>query len=128
MSRIGLVTCLDTDPLLQAVQDLFTILEERQIDYVLAGDIAILYYIEGRNSQHLELLMAVSSLEQLPELEIIERDMYFVRAKYGELQIDIPFMAGFIAGKMAEWKPSPNDPKVDVHQRPMMSIVWRWKR
>jgi hypothetical protein len=80
---------LDTDPLLQVVQDLFTILEERQIHYVLAGDIAILYYIEGRNSQHLELLMAVSSLEQLPELEIIERDMYFVRAKYDELQIDI---------------------------------------
>lgn len=33
--------------------------------------------------------MTVSSLEQLPELNIIKQDMYFVRAKYNELQIDI---------------------------------------
>lgn len=80
---------MDTDPLFQSVQGLFTILEKRQIEYALAGDIATLYYIEGRNSTNLEFLMTVSPLEQLPELTIIERDMYFVRAKYNELQIDI---------------------------------------
>jgi hypothetical protein len=78
-----------SDPLFQAVQSLFDILEKRNIDYALTGDIATLCYIDGRNSQILELLMTVSSLEQLPELKIIERDMYFARAKYDELQIDI---------------------------------------
>lgn len=78
-----------SDSLFQSVQSLFEILRERSIDYVLAGEIATLHFIEGRNSSKLELLMTVSSLEQLPELNIIKQDMYFVRAKYNELQIDI---------------------------------------
>lgn len=80
---------MSSDSLIQSIQDFFALLEERKIDYVLVGGIAILHYVEGRNTEDLDLLMAVSSLEQLPELEIIERDMYFVRAKYSELQIDI---------------------------------------
>ena len=80
---------MNSDSLTQSVQDFFAILEERKIDYVLVGGIAILYYIEGRNTQDLDLLMAVSSLEKLPELRITSQDMYFARANYGELQIDL---------------------------------------
>ena len=80
---------MNSDSLTQSVQDFFAILEERKIDYVLVGGIAILYYIEGRNTQDLDLLMAVSSLEKLPELHITSQDMYLARANYGELQIDL---------------------------------------
>ena len=80
---------MNSDSLTQSVQDFFAILEERKIDYVLVGGIAILYYIEGRNTQDLDLLMAVSSLDKLPELHITSQDMYFARANYGELQIDL---------------------------------------
>lgn len=80
---------MNSDSLIQSVQDLFTILEERRIDYVLVGGIALLYYVEGRNTQDLDLLMAVSSLAKLPELRITSQDRDFVRAKYGELQIDV---------------------------------------
>lgn len=80
---------MNSDSLIQSVQDFFRVLEERQIDYVLVGGIAILYYVEGRNTQDLDLLMAVSSLEKLSELKIVAQDMYFVRANYNELQIDI---------------------------------------
>lgn len=80
---------MSSDSLIQSIQGFFTLLEERNIDYVLVGGIAILHYVEGRNTEDLDLLMTVSSLEQLPELTIIERDMYFVRAKFNELQIDI---------------------------------------
>jgi hypothetical protein len=80
---------MNPDSLIQSVQDLFSILEQRQIDYVLVGGIALLHYVEGRNTQDLDLLMAESSLEKLPELKISTQDMYFVRANYGELQIDI---------------------------------------
>jgi hypothetical protein len=45
---------LNSDSLVQSVQDFFTLLEQRNIDYVLAGDIAILHYIEGRNTQDLD--------------------------------------------------------------------------
>lgn len=80
---------MNADSLIQSVQDFFTVLEERKIDYVLAGDTAVLHYVEGRNTQDLDLLMAVSSLEKLLEVKVLSRDMYFVRANYNELQIDI---------------------------------------
>jgi len=80
---------MNSDSLIQSVQDFFTLLEQRKIDYVLVGGIAILHYIEGRNTQDLDVLMAVSSLEKLPELQVSSRDMDFVRASYNELQIDV---------------------------------------
>ncbi len=80
---------MNSDSLIQSVQDFFAVLEQRKIDYVLVGGIAILYYVEGRNTQDLDLLMAVSSLEKLPELKVSSQDTYFVRANYGELQVDV---------------------------------------
>src|SRR5215211_36117 len=80
---------MNSDSLIQSVQDFFTVLEQRKIDYVLVGGIAILHYVEGRNTQGLDLLMSVSSLEKLPELKISSQEMYFVRASYNELQINI---------------------------------------
>lgn len=80
---------MNSDSLIQSVQDLFVLLEQHKIDFVLVGGIALLHYIEGRNTQDLDLLMPVSSLKKLPELQVTSRDMYFVRASYGELQIDI---------------------------------------
>lgn len=80
---------MNEDALIQAVEDFFTVLEARNIDYVLVGGIAILYYVEGRNTQDLDVLMAASALEKLPELHIISQDRDFSRANYGELQVDI---------------------------------------
>lgn len=80
---------MNSDSLIQSVQDFFAVLEQRKIDYVLVGGIAILHYVEGRNTQDLDLLMAVSSLEKLPELKVSSRDADFVRANYNELQIDV---------------------------------------
>jgi hypothetical protein len=80
---------MNSDSLIQSVQGFFAVLEQRKIDYVLVGGIAILHYVEGRNTQDLDLLMAVSSLEKLPELKISSQDVYFVRANYNELQIDV---------------------------------------
>src|SRR5215212_9075236 len=80
---------MNSDSLIQSVQDFFTLLEQRKIDYVLVGGIAILHYVEGRNTQDLDLLMAVSSLEKLPELKVSSQDMYFARGNYNELEIDV---------------------------------------
>lgn len=80
---------MNSDSIIQSVQDFFAVLEQRKIDYVLVGGIAILHYVEGRNTQDLDVLMAVSSVKRLPELKISSQDMNFVRASYNELQIDI---------------------------------------
>lgn len=80
---------MNSDSLIQSVQNLFAILEQRKIEYVLVGGIAMLNYVEGRNTQDIDLLMAVAALEKLPELEISSQDLDFARSMYGELQIDI---------------------------------------
>ena len=80
---------MNSDSLMQSVQDLFAVLEQRKIDYVLVGGIALLHYVEGRNTQDLDLLMSLSALEKLPELKVSNQELYFARAGYGELQIDI---------------------------------------
>jgi hypothetical protein len=83
------VSPMNIDSLPQTVNQLFTLLEQREISYVLVGGVALLTYIEGRNTQDIDLIMAVSSLAKLPEIKISSQDMYFARGDYEGLQIDI---------------------------------------
>ena len=79
---------MNADSLLARVEQLFNLLETRKVDYVLVGGIALLTYIKGRNTQDIDVIMALSSLSILPEIEIESQDMYFARGNFGELQID----------------------------------------
>lgn len=80
---------MNADSLLTQIEQLFNLLDTRKIDYVLVGGIAFLTYVEGRNTQDIDLIMTLPSLEKLPEIKIESQDMYFARGKFGELQIDI---------------------------------------
>lgn len=80
---------MSADSLLNQVEQLFNLLESRKVDYVLVGGIALLTYVEGRNTQDIDLIMALPSLSKLPEIKIESQDMYFARGKFGELQIDV---------------------------------------
>lgn len=80
---------VNADSLLESVERFFALLETREIKYVLVGGIALLHYVEGRNTEDLDLIMALSSLEKLPEIKVTSQDMYFVRGEYGELKIDL---------------------------------------
>jgi len=83
------VSQMNTDSLPQSVNLLFNLLKQRQVRYVLVGGVALLTYVEGRNTQDIDLIMAVSSLDKLPEIKISNRDMYFARGEFEGLQIDI---------------------------------------
>jgi hypothetical protein len=78
-----------TDTLVQTVARLFKLLEARQIDYLLVGGIALLQYIEGRNTQDIDLIMAVASLEKLPEIQVSGQNEDIARGQFHELQIDL---------------------------------------
>lgn len=77
------------DALLESVSRFFSLLHERKIDHLLVGGIALLQYIEGRNTEDIDLIMALSSLEKLPEIEIVGREDDFVRGSLDGLQIDL---------------------------------------
>ena len=59
---------MDLNKLLESIPRLFDLLEERQIEYVLVGGIAMLVYVEGRNTQDIDLIVARKDLEKLPEI------------------------------------------------------------
>jgi hypothetical protein len=80
---------LSAESLIQTVDDLFQLLDERQIDYLLVGGIAMLQYVEGRNTEDIDLIMALASLEKLPEIHIETRDEDFARGTFQGLQVDL---------------------------------------
>jgi hypothetical protein len=79
----------NSDLLIETVARFFSLLHEREIDYVLVGGIALLQYVEGRNTEDIDLIMAVSALENLPELILESRDGDFARGKFGNLKVDV---------------------------------------
>lgn len=80
---------VNSDTLLQNVAQLFALLHERKIDYLLVGGIALLQYIDGRNTEDIDLIMALSSLKKLPEIAVTSQDINFARGQFEALQIDI---------------------------------------
>jgi len=75
--------------LLEAVDRLFALLEERRTDYLLVGGIALLQYVEGRNTEDIDLIMALASLGELPEIQKTSREKDFARGTFEGLQIDL---------------------------------------
>lgn len=76
------------DELLKTVNDLFTLLDQRHMKYTLVGGIAILQYIQGRNTEDIDVIINTSALKKLPEITITSQDAFFARGRYQDLQID----------------------------------------
>jgi len=93
---------MNADSLLTQVEQLFDLLAARKLDYVLVGGIALLTYVDGRNTQDIDLIMALPALSQVPEIKIESQDMYFARARFGELQIDILLTKNPLFDKVAK--------------------------
>lgn len=85
----GKAAPVNADSLIETVAHFFSYLDEHQIDYVLVGGIALLKYVEGRNTEDIDLIMALSSLKQLPELHIENRDGDFARGHFRNLKVDV---------------------------------------
>ena len=87
-SQRGMGEIENMEPLLQTVSELFALLEAREVDYLLVGGIALLQYMEGRNTDDIDLIVAISDLRKLPEIAISHQDDDFARGEYHGLRID----------------------------------------
>lgn len=76
------------DHLLDAVAELFKVLRERRVNYALVGGIALLKYVQGRNTEDIDLILSFRSLKKLPEIVVTHKDVYFARGNYKGLQVD----------------------------------------
>lgn len=73
----------------KSVSEFLDALANAHIDFVVVGGIAMLAYIEGRNTKDIDLIVALADLEKIPELSITYQDRDFARADFRGLQIDI---------------------------------------
>jgi hypothetical protein len=76
-------------PVPQDAMELFRLLEERKIKYLLVGGLAMLTYVQGRNTKDVDLLLSVATLEKLPELKIHARNEFFAKANFRTVQVDL---------------------------------------
>jgi hypothetical protein len=71
------------------IVQLFTLLAERRISYLLVGGIAMLRYIDGRNTEDIDLLMSAPSLRQVPEIALEDQNESFARGRFRTVRVDI---------------------------------------
>ena len=79
---------MDFNDLLASIPRLFDLLEERGVDYVLVGGIAMRVHAPGRNTQDIDLIVPAEAFDRVPEIRVIDRNASFARAKFGRLHID----------------------------------------
>ncbi len=80
---------MNADSLPGTVERFFRLLHGRGIDYLLVGGIAMLGYVEGRNTEDIDVILAASDLENLPEVSVEERDTNFARGAFEGLRVDM---------------------------------------
>ena len=78
-------------PVPQDALELFRLLAERRVDYLLVGGLAMLTYVKGRNTKDVDLLLSLEASHQIPELEITNRQDFFARAQFRSVQVDLLF-------------------------------------
>lgn len=76
-------------PLPQDAIELFRLLQERNVKYLLVGGLAMLTYVQSRNTKDVDLLLSVEALERLPELKIQDRNEFFAKANFRSVQVDL---------------------------------------
>lgn len=80
---------MQDDEITRVVNELFDLLAARQVEYVVVGGIAMLFYIEGRNTRDIDLILALADLQNISEMKIMYEERDFARADFRGLQIDI---------------------------------------
>jgi hypothetical protein len=80
---------LNSDQLVELAQRLFDRLESQQINYLLVGGLALLSYVEGRNTQDIDFILNRDDLDRLPELVLSDENQDFARGQFETLQVDL---------------------------------------
>lgn len=73
----------------KSVREFLDALANAQVDFVIVGGIAMLAYVEGRNTKDIDLIVAIADLENVSDLNITYQENNFARADFRGLQIDV---------------------------------------
>ncbi len=74
-----------------AVEQLFALFEKLKIEYVLVGGMAMLQYMEGRNTEDIDFIVDPAALDKLPEIELSGRQQDFARGRFAGVRVGFLF-------------------------------------
>jgi hypothetical protein len=64
--------------------------------------VAVLSYVEGRNTEDLDLIVALPDLQKLPELHSTSQDQYFGRGSFEGVKIDLLLTANPVFARVMQ--------------------------
>lgn len=76
---------------LNATRHFIKALEHEKIPHVLVGGLAVLQYVDGRNTRDIDLIIAVEDLPRLPDFHLEEKNEWFATGTSGPLRVDLLF-------------------------------------
>lgn len=76
------------DDLRGSIRALFADLHAAKVDYVLVGGVALLLYVEGRNTQDIDLIVDPKQIRRLSWQAVVQ-DNDFGTASYRDLRVDL---------------------------------------
>ncbi|MCL4181418.1 MAG: hypothetical protein KJ072_27225 [Verrucomicrobia bacterium] len=68
---------------------LFHALKDARLEYLLVGGIAMLTYVQGRNTKDIDLLMAAADARQIPGICIEEENEFFASGRFRSVRVDL---------------------------------------
>jgi hypothetical protein len=84
-------SAMNEEALLTQTKRLIRTLAEDGIPHVLVGGLALLQYIDGRNTRDIDLIFAVEDLPRIPDFTLREKNEWFGTGDCGPLRVDLLF-------------------------------------
>ncbi|MCU0780894.1 MAG: hypothetical protein MUF04_07305 [Akkermansiaceae bacterium] len=100
---------MNDDHLLAATRAFIRSLEADQIPHVLVGGLAVLQYVQGRNTRDMDLIMAVEDIARLPDFILEEGNEWFATGTSGPLRVDLLFTRHPLFREVMEKHAEPRD-------------------
>jgi hypothetical protein len=84
---------LNEELLIKETRQLIAALEKEKIPHVLVGGLAVLQFVEGRNTRDIALIIAVEDYPRLPGFVLREKNEWFGTGDCGPVRVDLLFTA-----------------------------------
>lgn len=84
---------MNEEILIRETRRLLAVLESENIPHVLVGGLALIQFVDGRNTRDIDLILAAEDLQRLPGFVLREKNEWFGTGDCGEVRIDLLFTA-----------------------------------
>ena len=98
---------MNEEILLRQTKSLLAALDSDGVPHVLVGGLALLQYVDGRNTRDIDLILAVQDLPRLPGFVLREKNEWFGTGDCGPLRVDLLFTANPLFAEVAKLHSQP---------------------